>query len=380
MGIVEVGMQGPARFVIKHDSYGEITLGEEYPWIKIAANRKRPGSLLGWRCVAFVPVLSEKARRFVESSRGAPAYVSVGHIVNVSLQSRPILGNYFTPVVADIWTAGNSNTPDEIREAEEALENVHKQLESSLGLTYHWALKKEVEFLEIRLPRFVAEHLHTSRAEAAIMSRLARLRDNYKFKGSLPSLHVVGTSLVIGPEPEGVVDAIRDFLDKETSERAKSLLLQSQAYRRMPWMPIFMAGLLLLTWALPLRIWSVVLVAILQLLILAIVMFPVRNVGWRTALRRTGTMATAGLFGIGAFGIAYSICALISDTDLGHVTRLGYPFLVATGLGVSVGILGENPNGAARVIAHVQLLLFLGGVIGAVAVLLRIDRNVGQRG
>jgi len=243
------------------------------------------------------------------------------------------------PIVADIWTHHVSGTADEIRESAEALENVRNQIETTLDLNYAWTLKKEVEFIEIKLPRFVAKHMDASRAETAILSRL---RGEYKFKGSLPSLQVVGTSLVVGPEPEGLINAVRDFLDKETSEKANATQLTAHAYKRLPWMPLFMAGLLLLTWAFSLRIWSVVLVAVLQVAILVIVMFPPRDVGWQTALRQTATMATAGLFGIGIFGIAYSICALMSDKDLGHVTRLGYPFLVATGLGVAGGILEKT--------------------------------------
>jgi hypothetical protein len=97
--------------------------------------------------------------------------------------------------------------------------------------------------------------------------------------------------------------------------------------------------------------------------------------------RQTATLATVGFFGIGVFGVAYAVCALLESDALGEsIATLGYPFLVSTGVGVAGGILGGNPRGAARIIAHIQLLFFLSSLIGVAAVLFRIDRGVRRRG
>jgi len=267
----------------------------------------------------------------------------------------------------------------EIQRAAEALENVRKQIDAHLGVDVDTdlELKKGQEFIEIGLPRYVARHLDTGRAKAAITSHL---RTSARRQESVPSLEVAGRSLKLGPETEGTIDAVRRFLDEETSEAAKDALLATSPYERLSWIPIFMAALLVVTWAFPLRRWTILMFAFLLLALMGLAVTPARDVGWRTTLRQSRTIAALGFFGIGVFGIAYSVCALVSEEALGHVTRLGYPFLVSTGLGVAGGLLGDNPRGAALVIAHIQLLLFLGGLIGVVATLLRIERAVRQRG
>jgi hypothetical protein len=66
-----------------------------------------------------------------------------------------------------------------------------------------------------------------------------------------------------------------------------------------------------------------------------------------------------------------------STPGAAHIVSLGYRFLVSVALGVSVGVLGSIPT-AAALIAHVQLLIFLMGLVGVVALLLRIDTNLRE--
>ena len=108
-------------------------------------------------------------------------------------------------------------------------------------------------------------------------------------------------------------------------------------------------------------------------------LWPARNLGFRRVAQQGVTLVTFGFFGIGFFGILYATCALLSDEAFGHVTRLGYPFLFSTSLGVAGGVLGE-PKGFARVLTHIQLLLFMSALISVIAVVLGIERNVRRQG
>ena len=75
------------------------------------------------------------------------------------------------------------------------------------------------------------------------------------------------------------------------------------------------------------------------------------------------TVATFGFFEIGIFGLLYGSCALAAcDKALNNEparSSLGYLFLVATGLGIAGGIIGDNPVGDptpwARIIDDLSL-------------------------
>lgn len=371
-------VEDTSRFVISRFGSCRFALNENYPWSRADVRGKRWALCLGWRCVSFVPPgLFKTAQEFIRSSHGRHTYTSAGHTVNVSVRWEPVQSDFAKPLVVDLWTDRPRFASSELRQAADALERVRKQIQARLEFDASWELAREQEFLEIKLPRFIARRFDTARSKASIVLRLKR---EYRSQESMPSLQIVGSRLILGPEPDGAVEAVCKFLDEETSENAKDILLSSLPYSRLAWVPLCMVGLLLLTWTLPLRPWSVALVAFLLLVAMGTVLLPMRDVGWRTTLRQTTTVATLGFFGIGVFGIAYSMCALMSDEALGHVTRLGYPFLVSTALGVAGGVVGDNPKGAALVVAHIQLLVFLGGIIGVVATLLRIERAVRQRG
>ena len=376
------GMTTSARFVVSAPQWSSnlgFDLEQDCPWSGKAMEHKRAALRLGWRCACFAPwTLSDAIGKFVESGKGLHTENCGGYTVRVAARTGPLQSELAFPVIVDLWIQRPRYTTSRIRAAERALEMTRQCFEKRLGLGIGiWKLELQQEFIELRLPRFVGLHFDSHCARVRIAPHL---RQDYPSGGQLPSLRVKGLYLSVGPEHPGVIDAVRKFLEEETNDQAKEAILESDSYHRLRYLPIFMASLIILTWAFPLKVWSVILIGVFLILILVAVLFPVRDVGWRTILSRTSTITTAGIFGIGVFGIAYSICALFSEKELGHVTRLGYPFLVATGLGVAGGVLGNDPSGVALVLAHIQLLLFLGGIMGAIAVLLRIERATRGRG
>jgi hypothetical protein len=364
------------RFIIKGGR--EFALEEYPPWRNSAQKLKRSALRIGWRCVSRIPAgLIQQAEDFVVSSGGLYVRSALGHDVNVSGRLERSPNEYDLTLVVDLWTRCPRSTGVCIQRAAEVLDKIRAEVNSrvGLGLGFTWTLKKEQEFLDVKPPRFVLRAMTREDAIAAITSRMTE--EKYRYRDPLPTMELAQGRLKLGPEPEGAVDAVRRYLQEETSEKTKESILESSSYHQ--WISPAMAGVLLATWMLPLKAWSVGLVAFLLVALMVVAILPVRYVGWSTIFHQTTTVASLGFFGIGVFGIAYSLCALVSD-DLGPVTRLGYPFLVSTGLGVAGGILGDNPKGIARILAHVQLLLFLGGLVGVFAVLLRIERGIRERG
>ncbi len=103
--------------------------------------------------------------------------------------------------------------------------------------------------------------------------------------------------------------------------------------------PIAMAAVLAVAWALPLAWWSVGSTAGMLTVLIALAAWPTRTAGWWSLSRQPTTHAACCLWGIGAIGISYAVRALTSSVAGDHFTRLGYPFLVGTGLALPGGEL-----------------------------------------
>jgi len=284
---------------------------------------------------------------------------------------------YAGHVVVDVWTTQALQQGVGLQIASESLEAVRAEVVLELDLLQS-QLEKHQEFLALALPRFISRQLETSRARAAIGAHFSKKVDSHPL---LPTVRVKGDYLSLGPEPPGAVDAVQRYLDVETSDRAMDSVLTSSTYPELLLLPFAVAAVLVLAWLLPVRPWAIGSVGGALLMLIAIALRPVRQVGFRATLRQTPAVVSAGLLWIATFGIAYATCALVWPGTLGKdVPSLGYAFLVSTGLGVAGGILGENPTGIARIVAHIQLLMFLSGLAGVVLLLLRIERNVRRRG
>jgi hypothetical protein len=97
-----------------------------------------------------------------------------------------------------------------------------------------------------------------------------------------------------------------------------------------------MAAALAVAWALPFAWWSAISSAAVVTAALAFVIVRGRSVGWPTIVRQSTTHAALCVWAINAIGIAYAVRAL-AENGGGTFTRLGYPFLVGTGLPLPAG-------------------------------------------
>ncbi len=366
------------RFVMDPDYCSRFVLADDVPWRHAKLGWKYPAVRVGWRCYCKIPPgLSEHALQFAEASKSAEPWATRGQYVNVTIDAHPDCKGYGMPLVIDLWVEKSRNTVDDIQAATTALEVVRREIEAQLRLDSIWHLAKQQEFLDVELPPSIARHLDSDRARAAIV---ALLETEKRIGDLLPTLNLLKRRLTFGPEHGGTIEAVQRYLERETGERPKRGADEPALSHLQSWIALMMAATILLTWSLPLRPWSIAVVTVVLTGLFTWGIVPRSNVPWKSMLRQTPTVASIGFFGIGMFGIGYAVCALLDHEALGPVSRLGYPFLVSTGLGIAGGILGDNPKGAARILAHIQLLLFLGGLMGVVAVLFRIDRGTRQRG
>jgi hypothetical protein len=365
------------RFTLA-DSYRDpIAVDETVPWR--TTGLKSAGLRIGWRCIGKIYDPDGRKAEAGCASVGSNARLAKGHLVHANARvGARIRGEAY--IFVDLWSEQVGATAFDLRLSGEALElirnEVCKQIEHEVTYFSKDGVKIEQEFLEINLPDFIVRHSDPGKVRA----RLATYHGKRVYgEDPYPTLVLDGGRLRLGPEFPGVIGAVRRFLEDETSDRAIKSLLTPLKQRQRSQIPFATAMVLLGTWVLPLQVWAVALVALVLLVFLFFSVYPSRQVGWRVIAREPASIAMWGFFGIGAFGIGYAICALLDPAALGPVNSLGYPFLVSTGLGIAGGILGDNPKGAALILAHVQLLLFLGGLMGVVAVLLEISDNTRRR-
>jgi len=257
------------------------------------------------------------------------------------------------------------------------MDEFRRQCARSLGCFPEQDLEQHQEFLDVKLPRLVSRCINADRVRVAIAGKMPRTFPT----PDLPTISTANRRLKFGPEPKGAIQASESYLLQETSNETKETELKSGRFKNRTWVPVAMGVAMVASWRLPLSWWALILVSAIQLALFIWFIWPARDVGFSTIFRKTTTVVTTGIFGIVIFGIAYAVCALTTnDFNFGEAPKLGNPFLVSTGLGVCGGILGDSPTGAALVIAHIQLLLFLSGIAGIVATVLRIDRGTRQRG
>ena len=103
-------------------------------------------------------------------------------------------------------------------------------------------------------------------------------------------------------------------------------------------LPIAIAAVLGLTWPLPLRSWTIAATAVV---VVALTLETLRRARreWHTQ-RQTATLAAAAaaaLSIVAAIALGYAAFALVRVGVFGPVARLGYPFLVASGLRLDGG-------------------------------------------
>jgi hypothetical protein len=292
-----------------------------------------------------------------------------GHKVHVSAEMREL--DHASYVVADTWLEALGNLQEfDLSEAVRTLDETTKQI--SYELPGNPSFEPAQEFVEVKLPKFLAQQLTSERAAALVK----RHRSGSIYK-DIETAKVTQEWLMLGPEAPGTIEGVVQYVKSESTDSNRDAVFSSFSTPRV--IPFVFIATLLLTWLAPLRVWSVVGVSAVVLVLSLIAIYPARTVGWAAAMRQTETIACLGFFGVCVFGIAYAICGLTNETALGVVDSLGYPFLVSTSVGIAGGVLGD-PKGVIRVLIHVQLLLLVAAFIKVLAILLRIERDVRRRG
>jgi hypothetical protein len=144
-----------------------------------------------------------------------------------------------------------------------------------------------------------------------------------------------------------------------------------QARRRAFWDQMAFLGPLVLlifmgaAWAIPLNWWSVSFSWVGVAALAAVY-------AWAIATKRIGrvaALATAATVAIAAFGLIYATLlahhGLAPDRAWG--ARLGRPFFLSVGVGATAGTFDQPLRESFRVVAHLQLLFFVGGTVGTAA-------------
>lgn len=323
---------------------------------------------LGWRLAGKVyPTSVRRAAEFIELHPNGDARLIRGREVHVSVQTRKdsFISTY---LIVDLWLQATSL---ELSVAEEILKVAESEIASEFDVLEYSRLDVKQEFVDLRLPPFLRGVLSASRATNLINARLKSRNSNVE------TVRVSNNRIMIGPEQPGAAGALQQYLAEETTARVKNQVLASATYLR--WSAILMIVAVLSSWALPLRPWSIALEGVITTVLLAVALTPARKVGMKSMLLRAETVTAIGFYGVVIFGLIYAVFAIRNKESLGEVTSLGYPLLVSTSLGIAGGLIGEA-RGSVRIIIHIQLILFLTGLIAIVLTLLRLNRDGRSRG
>jgi len=227
------------------------------------------------------------------------------------------------------------------------------------------------EFVVLDLPGSLSP-----RTSEQVAVELHRLNDDAVRKSGAPSIElntltVTNRRITFGPEVPGALKALHDYLEEqERLVQTEPIPAPTATTMVVPWV---LAGLLLATWILPLTPMLLGSAFGTMCIPMGFLIWKARDVGWKGHFLRTGTLSAVALFTIAFFGLLYGICALTGSGQPAAQARLGEPFLIATSLGLAGGVVGEALSGPALVIAHIQLLLFLGSLAALLAAVLRID-------
>lgn len=255
-----------------------------------------------------------------------------------------------------------SASPEDLALMQEALEQVRTHLTSAIWPRYvaEAELSMTGEFAFVELPTWLESFLTSDMATAAV---------------DASTVSVSNGTLSFGPEHEGSLDSLQRFLAKQyKAAREGERLDRTAGATAMPVAWILVA-LLLVTWFVKLGAVTLLAAGVAMTLPIAFLAWQARAIGWRLYLLRPGAVTAVALYSVCLFGLAYGVCAL----DATKSEALGNSFLIATSMGLAGGVVGESLTGAALRVAHVQLLLFLGGMSVLIARVLRIDAVLKNR-
>lgn len=263
-----------------------------------------------------------------------------------------------------------SATDGDLRLLLSALEAARNDIASAISQGYPlFDLSVEQEFAFMELPRWLKSSL-TAPVAAAALSGIS---------GAPSTIVVLNGNLSLGPEDGGTLDRLQRYLAAQFSAAAKGLILDRAASWIEVYAPWTLVVLLLCTWLFYLQPLTLLATIIAMTVPMGMLAWQSRERGWRLYLLRPGAVTALALYSIGLFGVAYGICALYSMAANSRPERLGNSFLIATSMGLAGGVVGDALSGPALLIAHVQLLLFLGGLATLIARVLRIEALLRDR-
>jgi hypothetical protein len=260
-----------------------------------------------------------------------------------------------------------SVSPEDLALMQEALKQVRIHISSAIWPRYVSEAELSVigEFAFVELPTWLESSLTADIATVAVRTHLVEAS----------TVSVSDGTLSFGPEHEGSLASLQRFLAKQyKAAREGERLDRTAGASAMP-VPWILVALLLGTWFVKLGAVTLLAAGVAMTMPIGFLAWQARAIGWRLYLLRPGAVTAVALYSICLFGLAYGVCAIRAT----KAEALGNSFLIATSMGLAGGVVGENLTGAALRVAHVQLLLFLGGLSMLVARVLRIDALLKDR-
>ena len=228
------------------------------------------------------------------------------------------------------------------------------------------------EFLDIELPRRIPSPVYQP------LQRKILLKSSQNKKIDFSTAEFTANRLRFGPENHGAIDSVVRYLRSIARERPSvtATVLDSKRYSWTRIVPVIMGASLVLTWFAPLTMsWAVWFFVFFAALLLASLMPVLRGeVGLREVFRRARVTSTFFFFVIATFATCYAVADLWQPHALGDgaMTSLGYPYLIATGITFTVGLIAGTLTGAALIIAHIQMLVFMASLVAAILAILNI--------
>lgn len=318
----------------------------------------RSGTAVGQRCVVKSKYNPAAFAGFLEA-HGVESEWPVGREV-VHARAHSVDGRE----CIDLSVQRESVSPEDLALTQEALKKAREHLRSAIWSRYESEaiLLVAEEYAFVELPKWL-KNSFTAKVAAVVLRTF----------GVNPQTVVVANgTLSFGPEDEGSLDALRRLLAEQYQAARGGERLDRTERGSVMAVAWILVALLLGTWFLKLGAMALLGAGIAMTIPIGYLAWKASAIGWRLCLLRPGAVTAIALYFISLFGLAYGVCAIYATKS----EALGNSFLIATSMGLAGGVVGENLTGAALRVAHVQLLLFLGGLSMLVARVLRIDARL----
>jgi len=190
----------------------------------------------------------------------------------------------------------------------------------------------------------------------------------------------------VGPEEAAIDAVIRGARELEKSRRRKAQLerrVERSTPRWTRWyaLPMVSSLLMVFAWLVPIDWATVTGFGASLTIVMALTVIAFR----RSRFSLVVVGAAIAVFVLGMFGEAFAVDSLVERAPLGDASHLGFAYLISTGIAVGAGLVTSGGlGGFAKVIAHIELLIFatfIGGAVAAAsAAFLRTDGRIDDLG